>query len=420
MKRANKQENNEGTLFFKVTILSFAAVCLFLGVSRAEAQEAAESESARSSVVSGKSLEKSLINKGGKSVLSEEGVFMPGMEFEVINYADLAFSTNESASGAAQKPCYDFFGTGRTSFSIINSENNVLVWRHYANPTGAYMFFNWGLNNAPDRIAPGYYDNDNRADANVWRPSVGTYYLRPSTSTIPNTIVPIQWGLSSDFARFEADYDGDGRDDPTVIRRSGGQWQWLILRSSNSTLLVTNFGIGNATASEDIPFAGADYTGDGRADITVLRQNAAGPETYLVGDAVTGNLVLAQTWGEFSTDYYIIGDYLGDSRADFAVWRGFGAGTNGVWYIRENGGPGQVTTQFGIPGDDTVSDTPICGDYDGNGKDDIAVYRSSNKSFYWLTNPANQASLGGFVFQTPPNTAPITNEIPVARFNKVQ
>lgn len=311
--------------------------------------------------------------------------------------------------GVAAKPCYDFYGSGRTSFATINNEGTYRVWRTRNN--GGAGAENYGFGFTTDGVAPGYFDNDNRADFNIRRGD--TYYYRPSAG-VPNGINPVPWGLSTDFIGREADYDGDGRDDPTVVRRVGGVWQWLILRSSNNTFLGTNFGIGSGTATEDIPIAGADYTGDGAADLTVIRDGGAGGESYVIGNAVSGALVLVQQWGEFNTDFYVIGDYLGDSRADFATWRGFGAGTNGVWQIRENGGAGQtVYTQFGIPGGAAARDQVVCGDYDGNGKSDIAVYRASNKTFYWLTNPSNPTTQNAFTMTYPAGTAPITGEFAV-------
>ena len=52
--------------------------------------------------------------------------------------------------------------------------------------------------------------------------------------------------------------------------------------------------------------------------------------------------------------------------ADVAVYRG------GTWYIMGSS-DGFRAVQFGA-----ATDTPVPADYDGDGKTDIAVYRSSN------------------------------------------
>lgn len=327
--------------------------------------------------------------------------------------------TIDVAASVTTKPCFDFYGTGRTSFAIVNPEgtspNDVLVWRTRANgtPSSGGNAENIGYGKTSDFLTPGYYDADNKADLAVWRN--GTYFIRPSTlytisnpNPPPTTNIPIisqQWGISTDTPGLEADYDGDGKDDLTVVRVEGSSYRWYILRSSNNTLLTPLFG----SSTTDSPIAGADYNGDGKADLTVLRGS---PTQYFIGDAVTGDLILVQQWGNFATDFYIVGDFLGDSKADFAVWRGFGSGTNGYWYIKENGGPGVVITQFGIPGSGTSRDFALCGDYNGDGKSDIAVYRPSNKTFYWLNSPSFN-TLGQFTITFPPGTGPVSNEAPI-------
>ena len=307
-----------------------------------------------------------------------------------VSAASLDITTGPTTPIAVRKPFGDFFGSGRSSFATIGVSGNNLIWRLRNNGGTGQENVTWGL--TTDFITPGYYDSDNRTDVSVYRQGTaaspqGFYFSRLSST---NTLQAQPFGSGTgDFGTREGDYDGDGRYDYTIIRRVGGRWQWVYLASQTSTVRVVSFGTGTGDpATEDIPLAGEDYTGDGRDDLTVVRQNASGTDTYLIGDSQTGALVLAQPWGEFNTDFYVIGDFLGDARADFAVWRALGSGTdNGVWFIKENGGAGTFFPRFGIPGAAAARDFSLSGDYNGDGKNDVAVWRPSNQTFYWLNSP---------------------------------
>jgi len=103
---------------------------------------------------------------------------------------------------------------------------------------------------------------------------------------------------------------------------------------------------------------------------TVKRMRLSGgrkPDSGICFRATLPGSYTALQWG-LETDRALPGDYDGDGKTDIAVWR---PGT-GTWYILPSGAsPGTyISTPWGLE-----SDTPAPADYDGDGKTDIAVYR---------------------------------------------
>ena len=174
----------------------------------------------------------------------------------------------------------------------------------------------------------------------------------------------LQCSPPSTVRRTPFDFNGDGKADITVLRDSAN---WYSLLSPSNTFSAVSFG-----QSGDIPVA-ADYNGDGKTDVAVSRSENG--SRYFYEYLSPNNQFYAVSWG-LPVDVPVVADYDGDGKADVAVWRpGNGVGT---WYIINSSTNQSTSFQFGF-----ATDKPVIGDFDGDGKADIAVTRQVDGKLNW-------------------------------------
>jgi hypothetical protein len=275
----------------------------------------------------------------------------------------------------------DYDGDGRTDPTTFRQSNNFFYVRSsLANNdafdaillgTGAGDIF---LNNTAD------FDGDGRGDPLLLKLDANSIATWRIFQTGTNTIRTVTWGtftVAVGDTLAISDYDGDGKQDIAVFRRSNGLW--AILQSSNNAERYEFWG-----AATDFPSVG-DYDGDGLADLCAVRVEGSNRVWY-IRNSSNGTL-RREVWGTAATDgvfFFAPFDVDGDSRQDIAVNR-IVAGQRQFLILLSGGG--QSFIAWGLN-----TDTALFGDYDGDGKTDLVARRNIGGQFVWIIR---RSSTGG-------------------------
>jgi hypothetical protein len=118
--------------------------------------------------------------------------------------------------------------------------------------------------------------------------------------------------------------------------------------------------------------APVDYNGDGKSDYVVVRNVGGGASGQVrwFYNLSSGGPTVALDWG-LATDFFISEDFDGDDKDDVAVWRP-GAATVAAFYILNSATNTARVEAFGQSGDDPT----VVDDYNNDNKADLAVYRA--------------------------------------------
>ena len=117
-------------------------------------------------------------------------------------------------------------------------------------------------------------------------------------------------------------------------------------------------------------------------------------------------------FGQPGIDVPVLGDFDGDKKTDVAVYRT----TTGQWFIdystaNPDGSPRLQGVAFGQV---STADVPVPGDYDGDGRDDLALFRPTNAN--WLI--LGSASPGRILASGSANDVPLIAPLQPYRYQR--
>ncbi len=273
--------------------------------------------------------------------------------------------------GWASTPVY--FSDGNGDFAITNHGHSQ----------------NWINDPAAVKVV-GDFNSDGRDDIALYRhgwQSIPIYFSDGSgrfNTTHVGLPAHQNWINQAGYGRLKGDFNGDGKMD---ILMFGQGWNStpVYFSNGNGSFQVTNYLLPNGKNWINDPSTQkmlGDFNGDGRTDVALWREGWRSTPVYFStgwGDFTVSNIdhVSYQNWINDPTTTKHLGDFDGDGKQDIMLSKS-GWASNPVY--RSQGQGAFITTNY-YSAHDGLNDpmtTKYLGDFDGDGKTDVALSRAGD------------------------------------------
>ncbi len=189
------------------------------------------------------------------------------------------------------------------------------------------------------------------------------------------------------------DFNGDGRDDIITFTRGAAADVWVSLSNGVDGYLPATKWHDHFAVGDEVPMVG-DFNGDGKDDIVTFTRGTTHDAYVSLSD---GGRFVQDSWlwhGDFGWpgELLDVGDFDGDGRDDIVT---FTRGTTASVFVALSDGKSFLGTTWKWHGRFAINaETPDVGDYNGDGRDDIATFAGGTSGDVYVATSTGTAFTG--------------------------